>query len=147
MVALGARAVVEPGEPVDDPLHEQPSIGLGVEHRPLQRLAVECCTLDGARSQRTLAVGRTARVGPVGREASGEVPVEQFGERRLVMGLLDEGRAEHRAQFDAAGEVDVLDRPRRVEHLGERHVRAAPPEIGDEAFDLRPHRVLTTGHG
>ena len=74
------------------------------------------------------------------------MPVEQFGEHRLVMGLLDERGAEHRAQVDALREIDVLDGPRRIEHLGERDVRAPPPEVRDEAFDLRPDRLLAAGH-
>ena len=74
------------------------------------------------------------------------MPVEQFGERRLVVGVLDERGAEHRAQFDPSRQVDVLDGAGRIEHLGERDVRTAPPEVGDEAFDLRPDRVLRTGH-
>ena len=74
------------------------------------------------------------------------MPVEQFGERRLVVGVLDERGAEHRAQLDPSRQVDELDGAGRIEHLGERDVRTAPPEVGDEAFDLRPDRVLRTGH-
>ena len=61
----------------------------------------------------------------------------------LVVGVLDERGAEHRAQFEASREVDELEGSGRVEHLGERDVNTAPAEIGDEAFDLRPDRVLT----
>ena len=149
VVPLGACTVVEPGVPVDDAFRQELLIDVGVEHRPLQRVAaVKCVASDRITVRQALATGRAAarRGRRAWREAQREVAVEQFGEHRLVVRVLDERGAEHRAQVDAPGQVDELHRPRRVEHLGDRNVHAATPEVGDEAFDLRPDRVLATGH-
>ncbi len=140
VIPLGARAVVESGEPVDDPLDEQLPIGVGIEHTPFEPVPVRAVLVLSVGEPRSRPVELTRR------QAHGEVSVEQFGEHRLVMRVLDERGAEHRAQLDALRQVDVLDGAGRIEHLGERDVRAAPPEVGDEAFDLRPDRVLRTRH-